>query len=190
MSKQREQQNKMKKIIAIASLFTAFATAANAQTVSATATQTVNLNLTDVISISFVSSGSSTGAAVNLPFTTVTDYANGVTSADQQMVVMSNKHFNVSVQTNAVNFTYTGPVSPAPAVQISNVLQMMVTANNTGGSLSYSTYSSISSGAGTIINYGSAGGNQTFSVKYKANPGFSLPGGTYTANVVYTATQL
>jgi len=180
----------MKKIAIITALFTAFTITAKAQTtVSATATQTVNLNLTDVIYISFVGSGSSTGGVVNLPFNTVTDYANGVTSTDQQMVVMSTRHFNVSVQSNAVNFTYTGTTSPAPSVQISNVLQMMVTANGTGGSLSYSTYAPISSGAGTIINYGSPGGNQTFSVKYKANPGFSLPGGTYTANIVYTATQ-
>ncbi|MBN9484306.1 MAG: hypothetical protein BGO70_12480 [Bacteroidetes bacterium 43-93] len=176
----------MKKLIAIAAIITSAFTA-QAQ-VSSTATQTVNLNLADAISISFVGSGT-TGPTVDLNFNTVNDYANGVISSEQQMVVKSNKHFNVSIQTNGQNFTYSGSTSPAPSVQISNVLQFMVTTNNTGGSLSYNNYAAIPSGQCTIINWASAGGNQTFGVKYKAIPGFSLPGGTYTANVVYTATQ-
>jgi hypothetical protein len=40
-----------------------------------------------------------------------------------------------------------------------------------------------------MINSASKGGNQTFEVKYKATPGFAYPAGTYTTDVVYTATQ-
>jgi hypothetical protein len=177
----------MKKILAIAFILTS-AYMAKAQNASSSATQTVKLNLANAISITFVDGGR-TGGTVDLNFNTVNDFANGVISGEQQMLVQSNKNFNVSMMTNTQNFTYTGSASPAPVVAIANVLQMMVVNNNTGGSLSYNNYASIPSGSATIINWGSPGGNRTFAVKYKATPGFSLPGGTYTANVVYTATQ-
>ncbi len=177
----------MKKLLIIAAVIVS-AVQANAQT-TATASQTVNLNLSNVIDLKFVSNNSSTGPVVNMNFNSISDYTNGIISADQQMVVQSNKNFNISVQSTSQNFTYTGSVSPAPVVQIQSVLQFMVTANGTGGSLSYSSYSNMPSGTATIINWGSPGANKTFSVKYKANPGFTLPGGTYTANILYTATQ-
>ncbi len=40
-----------------------------------------------------------------------------------------------------------------------------------------------------LISNGQNGGNQTFSVMYNATPGFAYPAGTYTVDVVYTATQ-
>ncbi|MGN6476389.1 MAG: hypothetical protein ACTHKV_04125, partial [Flavipsychrobacter sp.] len=83
----------MKKLIAIAAILTS-TYAANAQ-VSSTATQTVNLNLSNAIEITFTGSSSATGAAVNLAFNTVNDYANGVTSAAQELKVRSNKNFSV-----------------------------------------------------------------------------------------------
>ncbi|MGN6568412.1 MAG: hypothetical protein ACTHJ0_10690, partial [Flavipsychrobacter sp.] len=98
----------MKKIVIIAAAFLGFASAANAQSASATATQQVNLNLTNAIAITFTGSGTSTGGAVSMPFTTVSDYSTGVTSAAQQLKVQSNKNFTVTVNTNAANFTYTG----------------------------------------------------------------------------------
>ncbi len=185
--KQTNANKTMKKIL-LAMCMIGFASAANAQATS-TATQQVNLNLANAIAITFVSSGNNTGPDVNLNFNTVNDYANGVISSEQQMMVQSNKNFNVSIQSNSQNFTYSGTTTPAPVVQISGVLQFMVTTNNTGGSLSYSGYTGVPSGMATIINWGSPGGNKTFGVKYKATPGFSLPGGTYTANIIYTATQ-
>lgn len=178
----------MKKILVIAAtIFAGFA--AKAQAPSAAATQTVNLNLANAISITFVSNNSATGADVNLAFNTVNDYANGVMSSEQQMRVQSNKNFNVSIKTNTQNFSYLGTTTPAPAIAIQGVLQFMVTSNNTGGSLSYNSYQGIPSGTATIINWGSPGGNKTFGVTYKAIPGFALPAGTYTAQVIYTATQ-
>jgi hypothetical protein len=179
----------MKKLIILISLV-ASAYISNAQATSS-ANQNVALSLSNAIAITFVSSGTASGSTVNIPFTNVSDYANGVVSSDQQLKVQSNVHFNVSVQSNGTNFAYSGSVTPAPAVSVASVLQMAISANNTGGSLSYgiNNYSAISSGTGTIINWGSPGGNQTFSVNYKANPGFSMPGGTYTTNIIFTATQ-
>ncbi len=177
----------MKKWIIFTSLIVS-AYISNAQATSS-ANQNVGLVLNNAIGITFVSSGTSTGATVSMPFTTVSDYANGVVSADQQLRVQSNVHFNVSVQSNSQNFSYSGTVTPSPTISVASVLQMLVSANGTGGSLSYTSYSSIPSGTATIINWGSPGGNQTFSVRYMATPGFSMPGGTYTTNIIYTATQ-
>lgn len=177
----------MKKLLVFAAIMS-FSAGAFAQNQTATATQTTNLVLSNAISISFVNGGT-TGADVNIPFNTVNDYANGVESNEQEMVVKANKHFNVSIKTDAQKFSYSGTTTPAPSVTIANVLKFLITQNNTGGSLSYNSYASIPSGSATIINWGSPGGNRTFKVKYKATPGFALPAGTYTANVVYTATQ-
>jgi len=182
----------MKKIV-IATAFACISLAANAQTsASSTATQQVNLSLTNAIAITFVSSGTATGAAVTLPFATVSDYTNGVTSTAQQLKVQSNKNFTITVKANAANFSYTGSTSPAPAMPI-NALNLKVTANSTGGTIAGtfgSAYTDLSATAQNLITNGSYGGNQTFSVQYQATPGFAYPAGTYTTSVVYTATQL
>ena len=180
----------MKRIILIATtaVLTLSAQAQTATNQTATAQQTVKLALSNAIAITFVD-GRENGKDVNMAFKTVNDYANGVTSQEQEILVQSNKHFNVSMKTDAHNFSYSGSITPAPVVQISKVLEMRVTENKTGGSLSYKDFASIPSGSATIINWGSPGGNRTFKVQYKATPGFALPGGTYSANVVYTATQ-
>ncbi|MBN9485031.1 MAG: hypothetical protein J0H46_16875 [Bacteroidetes bacterium] len=182
----------MKKIIAIAAILTS-TYAANAQ-VSSTATQTVNLNLSDAIELTFTGSGTATGTAVNLAFNTVNDYANGVTSAAQELKVRSNKNFTVTVKSSSTNFTYTGSTTPSPTMPVSGVLALKVTANGTSGTVaspfSTTAYSGLTSTNQNLISNGSRGGNQTFSVMYQATPGFSYPAGTYTTDVVYTATQL
>ena len=76
---------------------------------------------------------------------------------------------------------------------VNGVLGIMVSANGTGGSIggsfSGSAYNTLTSANQDLITNGSRGGNQTFSVKYKATPGFAYPAGTYSVDVVYTATQ-
>ncbi len=181
----------MKKVIAIAALaISGFA--ANAQ-VASTATQTVNLNLSNAIELTFTGSGTATGAAVNLAFNTVNDYANGVASAAQELKVRSNKKFDVTVKANAANFTYTGSTTPAPVMPVSGVLALKVSANGTGGTIaspfSATAYNGLTATAANLITAGLNGGNQTFSVMYNATPGFTYPAGTYTVDVVYTATQ-
>jgi len=183
----------MKKVIAIAA-FSIVGFASKAQSVSSTATQTVNLNLSNAIELTFTGNNSATGAAVNLAFNTVNDYANGVESAAQQLKVRSNKKFGVSVKTSAANFSYTGSTTPAPSMPVSGVLGLKVSANGTGGTIatpfSATAYNTLSATAANLIANGLNGGNQTFSVMYEATPGFAYPAGTYTVDVVYTATQL
>ena len=180
----------MKKIIAIAAL-AIVGYSANAQNASSTATQTVNLALSNAIELTFTGSGTATGSAVTLSFTTVNDYANGIESAAQQLKVRSNKAFGVTIKTNNANFTYSGTTSPAPVMPVAGVLDAKVSANTTGGTIAgtFGSYSDLSSSAQNLISNGTYGGNQLFSVMYKATPGFAYPAGTYTVDVVYTATQ-
>lgn len=164
--------------------------AANAQATSS-GTQSTALALSNAIAITFVGTGTATGTAVSLPFTTVSDYTNGVLSSAQQLKIQSNKVFNLTANATAANFTYSGTTTPSPVMPIA-VLDIMVTANGTGGTVAgtYATaYNDVTSAAATLISGGLNGGNQTVSVQYRALPGFAYPAGTYTANIVYTATQ-
>jgi hypothetical protein len=188
------KQNKMKKvIILIAIAIVSFSIAANAQNASSTATQSVSLSLSNAIAITFTGSGTSTGGAVTLPFSTVSDYANGVTSTAQQLKVQSNLPFDVAVKANATNFTYTGSYTTGTTMPVSGVLKLMVTANSTGGSIaspfSSSAFATLTASNQNLITNGTYGSNQLFSVQYQATPGFTYPAGTYATSVVYTATQ-
>jgi hypothetical protein len=183
----------MKKLLLLtASIFTI--TFANAQQASSTAQQTVQLALSNVLEISFLGSGTATGATVSIPFTTVNDYANGVSSSAQQLRVRTNKNFSVTVQANAANFTYAGTSNPSPTMPVNGVLAIKVPSNATGGSIaapfSSTGYSTLTNAPQNLINNGANGNNQSFDIQYNATPGFSYPGGTYTVDVVYTATQL
>lgn len=178
----------MKKIATIIALvFTTSAIYAQ----SDNAAQTVNMALSDVLEITFAGTGSATGNTVDMPFSSVNDYANGITSIDQQLVVRSNQKFHVRVKANASKFTYTGSASPAPAMKVNNVLSIKVSSNNTGGTIGngYSNFKKLSTTGREIIKNGQSGGNQNFSVQYKATPGFSFPSGNYTVDIIYTATQ-
>ena len=185
----------MKKFIAIA-VFASIGFAANAQNQNnqtSSASQTVNLSLSNAIEITFTGNNSAEGADVTIPFTSVNDYANGVESGAQELKVRSNKNFSVAVKANNANFSYAGNTTPAPVMPVSGVLGVKVTANGTGGSIaapfSAANYATLTSANQNLISAGSRGGNQTFSVKYKATPGFAYPAGTYSVDVVYTATQ-
>ena len=167
---------------------------ASAQTnASSTAQQTVELGLSNTIDITFTGSGTATGGTVTLPFTTVTDYANGVESAAQQLKVRSNKIFNVTVAASAANFSVTNNgTTSVSTMPVAGVLDLMVSSNQAGGTIAsgYSAYGGgLSTAAASILTGASNGNNQTFSVKYKATPGFAYPAGVYAVDVVYTATQ-
>jgi len=184
--------NNMKKIIILAASVIGFAANANAQATS-TANQNVSLALTNAIAITFTGSGTATGTAVSIPFTTVSDYTNGVSSTAQQLKVQSNKAFNITVAASAANFTFTGTATPTPTMPVSGVLGIEVSANATGATIaspfSATAYATLTSASQSLLTGGTYGGNQLFSVIYQSTPGFAYPAGTYTTNVVYTATQ-
>ena len=185
----------MKKIIILAASIFSFAAvkAQNTSNASSTASQTVQLALSNALEITFTGNGSATGSTVTLPFATVNDYANGVESAAQEIRVRSNKNFSVTVKTAAANFSVTNNGNTATSSMPASVLGVAVASNNTGGQIgqgfSANSYNVLSATAANLITNAANGGNQTFSVKYKATPGFAYPAGTYATDVVFTATQ-
>lgn len=183
----------MKKVLLVAVAFLGLSSAVQAQNASATASQSASLILSNAIAITFTGSGTSTGGAVTLPFSTVSDYANGVSSSAQQLRVQSNLAFGVTVKANATNFTYTGSYTTGTTMPVSGVLKLMVSANSTGGTIaspfSSTAYSTLTASDQNLINNGTYGANQLFSIQYMATPGFTYPAGTYNTNVIYTATQ-
>ncbi len=182
----------MKQIFSITLFLLLSATVAMAQNANSSASQTTKLALSNAIEITFVGTSNSTGATTTLSFNNVNDYANGVESGNVQLKVRSNKKFVVRAKTNASKFTYSGSTSPAPQMNVQNILFIKVTGNNTGGNVPGNVnnkYRTLKTGNTTLINNGTAGGNNTFDVQYKANPGYNFPAGTYSVDVVYTATQ-
>ncbi len=161
----------------------------NAQNASKSGQQTAKLQLSNAIEIKFYSNYY--GGTQTMTFNSVNDYANGVYTGYQILLVRSNKDYNVTVKTNAQNFSYSGPTSPAPVMPVS-ALNMGLFYNGTGGNASntfYGKYAPLSATPQNLITNGNKGSFRYFFTRYKATPGFAYPAGTYTAEVIYTATQ-
>ena len=184
----------MKKIIILSAALLGFNLASNAQTnATANANQNVVLTLSNAISISYSSTDNHTnGSDVTLPFTTVENYENGVTSSAQTLYVKSNKSFHVNVNTTSDKFSYTGSESSiAPDMMVADVLKAKISNYNSGTAASTfaSAFTALSNTSSSLLTGATKGGDRQFDITYKATPGFNFPSGTYTANVVYTATQ-
>jgi hypothetical protein len=181
----------IKKFLSILSILCVLSVIAKAQS-STTETEQVDINLVNVITLKFVATGTSTGSAITLPISTLTQYSNGVESAVQQLTASSTKNFAITVKTNAANFTYTGSYTSGTTMPVNGKLKLRVTAQATGGSIAapFSAYSTLTNTDQNLINAATLGNNKTFSIQYQATPGFGYPAGTYTTQVVYTATQL
>lgn len=157
----------------------------------ASAAQSAQLVMSNAIDVSFVSNSSSQGNTVNLAFENVNDYANGVESAPIEIKIRSNKNFNVWAKTNSNKFTYAGATTPAPQMNV-NKLKIKVVSNNTGGTVPgaiNNKYKNMRKSNRKLINNGTPGGDNTFAVQFKADPGYEYPAGTYSIDVIYTATQ-
>lgn len=182
----------MKKYFAIAFALLGFSS--QAQVSTSAASQTISLELGNTIQISFNTTGTATGTLVRIPFNNPAQYSGGVQSPDYQLTIRSNKRFNLSVNTNDPYFSYTGAIIPAPKMPVNGTLSIMPVSNTTGGAVpapfSSSKYASISERTQTLISGADNGGNQGISVKYKADPGFAYPGGIYTVDAIFTATQM
>lgn len=182
----------MKRITLIAiTLAMAMSTAYAQGSEEATAAQSAQLVMSNAIEITFTGNNSNQGSTVNLAFENVNDYANGVESAPIELRVRSNKKFNVWAKTNSNKFTYTGSTTPAPQMNV-NKLKIKVVSNNTGGNVPNAVnnkYKNLRKGNRKLINNGTPGGDNTFAIQYKADPGYEYPAGTYSIDVIYTTTQ-
>lgn len=182
----------MKKILLFIAVLTVSKTAAVAQSnEQSTATQSAKLEMSNAIDITFNSNGSGEGDIVSLAFEDVNDYANGVESNPIELKVRSNKKFEVTVNAGSNRFTYTGSNGTDPKMNVNN-LEIKVVSNNTGGDVPNNVnnkYKKMKKGSTKLIKDGTAGGNNTFAVQYKADPGYEFPAGTYSIDIIYTATQ-
>ena len=181
----------MKKLIVIAACVLGINSAINAQSnASGTASQTVNLALSNALEITFTGTGSSTGGVVTLPFTTVNDFANGVESNPQEIKVRSNKTFHVTVKASNEKFTVTNNGNTTQSnFNVENILDVKMASNATGGTTTFSNYKDVTENNQTFLTNATYGGNQLFSVQYRATPGFQMPAGVYSTNIIYTASQ-
>jgi hypothetical protein len=181
----------MRKILIAAIVIISYAPASFAQSnASGTASQTVQLALSNAPEITFTATGTSTGSLVSLPFTTVNDFANGVESSPQEIKVRSNKTFHVTVKASDEKFSITNNGNTTQSnFYVQSILDVKMASNSTGGTTTFSNYKDLTDNTQTFLSNGTNGGNQLFSVQYRATPGFQMPAGVYTTNVIYTASQ-
>lgn len=170
-STQKTKPTKMKKFFTLVLTSGLFFTA-SAQNATSNTNHNVTLTMTDAIEIVFTAGGSGAG----LSFTTVEHYSNGVTSSNAATLrVRSNKAYDVTVKAAAANFTSTS----ATTMPVSGVLAVKKSTDGTFVGLST---------ADAALTTGTRG-DGTFNVDYRATPGFNYNGGSYVANIIYTATQ-
>ena len=144
----------------------------NAQA-TGSSSQTVNLTLKNAISLTITAATGTT-----FTFDGSDDYLNGMSNTTASTFqVKSNRPWAVTVKAAAASFS--GPAAPA-ATMPASVLGVRLT----GGS----TFTTLSTTAAALTT--GSRGDASFSVDYKASPGFLYDAGTYTLSVVYTATQL
>jgi hypothetical protein len=158
---------------------------------STVVTQQVDINLTNIITVKFVSTGGTNGSTINMAMNLLTDLLNGLTTSTQQLTVNSTKNFNITAKTNSAFFTYTGSSLIGNLMPILGNLKCKVASNSTGGTIAgtFANYTSLSSSAQNFINGGTGGSNKLFSVQYQGIPGLGFALGTYSTQVLFTATQ-
>lgn len=172
-----------------------FSATAFAQNATSGATQNSVLALQDVVGVDLsgggIGGGGNDGGAVDMPIGGVNALANGIESAEIKINLQSTAPFDVAISSSSTAFTYTGAATTNTEMLVKDVLTVMVTENNTGGNINngYTAYQPIDgTNRKSMINSGQPG-ERSFAFKYKANPGFKYPAGTYTTDIVYTITK-
>jgi hypothetical protein len=183
----------MKNLTIMLAILTASITSVTAQeNKPAAATQSAKMSMSNAIDITFRSNNLEAGDVVTLAFDDVNDYANGVESDPIELKIRSNKKFNITAKAASSRFSYNGNATADPKMSV-NKLLIKVVKNNTGGNVPGNVnnkYKSMSASKRKLINAGTPGGDNTFAVQYKADPGYDFPAGTYSVDIIYTATQL
>lgn len=192
----------MKKLLFVAIALCGF-TVARSQALAAPSTNTIHttLNLANVLELQVNGDNDDVDAYMSASFGSEEDYENGVVLAQTgnfsgQTVPFSyssNRHVNISVKSAAANFTYSGSINnTGDNVMPCSVLSWQLVGNNTGGTGAATGWHALSTSTAAVITNGEEGGDDTqnFGMQLMANPGFNYIGGTYTLDVVVTATQL
>lgn len=175
-------------LVTVFTLVTAVFYNANAQETygdPVTAKTTVNINLSNVISIDAESSLAS-GGTVDFNFLTADDYNNGIAiTVANSLIVTSTTDFSLSVKSEGAHFDKTGangiPVSILSIKNVSNTESTPVILSTTNQ---------------TIVPRSKFGSLKSFDLEYEI-PGtqaiahlFGRSAGTYTQTITYIATAL
>ncbi len=172
-------------------VLTGFANALKAQSQGAGSVQTASLEMAEVVSASFFAPGSGAPQSVELPMSGTSAMSEGIESPEIEVTLQCTADFDISVASSSEYFTYSGPSTQNTDMPVEDVLKIMITENNTGGSVGngFSQYQPINAGAGKQVISSGQRGTRKFSFKYKAQPGFNYPAGTYTTDIVYTVSK-
>lgn len=140
-------------------------------------TSTMNVNLTDVLSLVVNTS------TVNLDFATPADYNNGVTKAvSNQLTVTSNRAYDLKIKTSGTDL-----VNGSNLIPVSNI-----SAQTTGTGLgTISTVTALSTTDQALATGIPASLSKQISMQYSTaagNSAFLKPSGTYTTTLTFTAT--
>lgn len=182
----------MKKILLIIVITTFISGVAYAQNSSQAAEQSANLALSNSLEITYVETGNNNGNEAVMKFKDKNDFVNGVMSLDQELRVRSNKNFKIAVKCDGNSFAYVGNDKNNHNPIKNNFISAKVTANHTGGNVTQAFktgFGPLSDVDQDLLVDGESGDDQTFKIMYKCAPGFGLPSGIYSMNVVFTATQ-
>lgn len=183
-----------KTTLCIAALLCAIA--AHAQNASSSAVQQIRCQLNDVVGVGMAGGNNgggngSGGSSVEMPLNGTTAMGSGIESPEFKVNLFSNANFDVSVQASSNAFTYTGAATSGTNMPVKDVLSVIITDNNTGGDVTngYNNYQSVNGTTGKRVIGNGQIGTSSFGFKYKANPGFNYPAGTYTTDILYTITK-
>ncbi|WP_082504530.1 MULTISPECIES: peptidoglycan-binding protein LysM [unclassified Chryseobacterium] len=180
----------MKKILISALTFGAIILGTNAfQAQNTTATTTVNITLSDVISID--SGSTAIGGAVAFTYATAADYNSAQTVAQANALkVTSTKAFNVNVKAGGANFMNGTNLIPVDVLTIK-----AATSSGTMGGTKNAVV--LSSSNQLLVSNAPLGSALTLNLDYTIPAAESSsakilgkPAGTYTQTVTYTATAL
>ena len=177
----------MKKQIIISALALGAFVLGTKNTQAQSATTTVNLILSDVISID---PGSvAVGGGVDFNYPTAADYNEAKNATvENSLIVTSSKNFDVKVKADGANFVNGTNLIPVNVLQIKAV---------TGGTM-VGTFNEItlSTADQTLVDNATLGAQKSLSIDYSISAEkaqtvlLGKPAGTYTQNVTYTATAL
>jgi hypothetical protein len=166
---------------------------ANAQPVSsqAPASQTARIVINDAIDIRFINN-STTGSDIPFTFSTIQNFIDGVVSTEEpELLIRSNKDFNISIRTKSA--TFNGPTGTSLSA---DKLKVMAVKQPLGSSVatpfSTASYSPLSYTPQTIFQgctKGWTAADQNCKLRFKAEPATQIPAGSYSIDVEYTATQ-
>lgn len=169
----------MKKYLLTLSLITVLGFAASAQTISAAISSSVNSAVT--------------GTPTLAPFTTDTDIENGLITAPVSFAVKSNRLWKLTTSiTNIVGTAIAGgpAVITAPLQPLNISWGVIDGAAGTVTSWTAFANATATTAAAVQAKTGSRGAaavsGNTFTLRYKVIPGFTVDPGTYAVDVTYT----